>query len=246
MKELLCISVCPKVEDKELQKATDSLYKALLDYRNAAARAAYIAGDIDTRKLYEKAGCKSAAEFIMQTFGVNKTMAYSMVKVGKRFMKSLNESNLPHDSGKDFNFTQLEKMLPVSDDNRDKLVEVIESGAINPDMSAREISSVVAGLKGKKASKDEPSADGETPTIHVEVTNEEVSLHMCSLMDIPTNHFSIKDTGENLEDWLTDNNVSRCNTAVKVLPEDVIYIYIDRLRKNGKIYADVIVAWKNP
>lgn len=102
-------------------------------------------------------GFKNTTEYAMKTFGFKKTMAYSLLKIGKEYTTSKHESILPHEKGNDFSVTQVEKCLPLKDP--DKLIELVEAEEITPEMSAKDISTIIKSKLPQKLQKKNDTYD---------------------------------------------------------------------------------------
>lgn len=137
--------------NEELTKATERIFAVGTKIQKNLYEIAYILNKVNEKKLYEDDGFKNCAQYAMDTFGFKKTMAYTLVKIGKDFTSSKHESLLPHDKGNDFTVTQVEKMLPLKD--KEKITELVENGTLTPEMSAKEISEKVKEIKGTKGTK---------------------------------------------------------------------------------------------
>lgn len=98
---------------------------------------------VNTEKLFEEDGFKSALDYAMDTFGWKRANAYAMMQVGAK----LNANELPEG---DFSVSQYREMLPLS---KDELESAIEAGVIDSDMTAKDIRSEVEALKPKKERK---------------------------------------------------------------------------------------------
>ena len=145
MGELMIRTVdLPDFTNKELASATKKIASIGTKIARNLYEVSTILANVDERESYKDDGFKSTVDYAIKTFGFKKTSAYSLLKIGKEYTAPSLESNLPHESGKDFTTTQIEKVLPLKD--REKVVELVELGEISPDMSCKEIEKVVKDL----------------------------------------------------------------------------------------------------
>lgn len=157
----------PVFINKELAKATKRIVFIGTQIQKNLYEVAHILADVDARGLYKDDGFKSVVDYAGKTFGFKKSMAYSLLSVGKEYTDAEKlESNLPHEEGHDFSTTQIQRVLPIGD--RQKVVEYVEAGAITPDMSCAEIQKFVKSLKAE----GEGGGDGEGGDAVEEATEE--------------------------------------------------------------------------
>lgn len=160
MKELMIVEQNTQVTfiNEDLNKATQKIFTVGSRIQKNLYEIAYILAKVEERELYTEDGFKNTAEYAQKTFGFKKTMAYSLLKIGKDFTTSKHESILPHEKGNDFSVTQVEKCLPLKDP--EKVIELVVAEEITPEMSAKEISQVIkTKLPPKKPKVTADTAD---------------------------------------------------------------------------------------
>lgn len=159
--------------NKELQKATNTVFKLGDAIKRNWFAIAYIVAHVDAVECYKDDGFNTVHEWVEKTFGIKKTASYSLLTIGKEYTREIvNASgkvvgygtNLITDGTDDFSKTQVEKMLPAG---HELAVELVSNGEITPAMSAKEISKII---KEHKAETEETEEVEETET---EETEEE-------------------------------------------------------------------------
>lgn len=135
--------------NKELQKATNKVFKLGDAIKKNWFEIAHIVARVDETECYKDDGFNTVHEWVEKTFGIKKTASYSLLTIGKEYTREIvNASgrvvgygtNLITDGTDDFSKTQVEKMLPGG---HELAVELVNDGEITPEMSAKEISKVV-------------------------------------------------------------------------------------------------------
>lgn len=119
--------------------------------------------EIDGKDIYKEDGFANCAEFAMKTFGYGKTMAYALIKAGKRadIIKALPNGEM---------YTVGQVMELPKDDK--ELTAMTESGEIGPDMTAKEIREAV------KKSPTKPRVRPEIKYQFVELGNDDNNFVM--------------------------------------------------------------------
>jgi hypothetical protein len=154
----------PTYKNKTLRAATVKIVKLGETVRMAAFETAAIMANVDANHCYMEDGFESVHDWAMTTFGFKKSASYSLLKIGKEYTRrntvngkvtGYSSNLLPENSGADFNMTQVEKMLPLG---HAAAAELVESGDITPDMSAKKIGQYV---KDYLSEEDEPTGKGE-------------------------------------------------------------------------------------
>lgn len=223
--------------NKSLQKATN-LIMAIRDQIGAKQFAiAAILADVETKGLYKDDGFKNAAEYAMETFGMQKSLAYNLITIGTHYTRPIlsdagkvigHASNLvpPADPEKqnapimDFSTAQIGRMLPLG---RDKIVELVESGEITPQTTFKALESIVKTLKPSKNKELPPASDEHTEDAPEQVSTDEVEPEQSKALTLNTIR------GEGFDQMSTD-------------------ILIAELRLRGyKVYRDgkeQLIDWK--
>lgn len=140
-----------KFVNKNLQKATNDMLKLGAEIRKCALATAVIIAKVDDTECYKDDGFNSVHAWTEKTFGFKKTASYSLLKIGKEYVREIiNPKNgkitgytsnlIPVDSEKDFTTTQLEKILPGG---HDLAVALVNNGEIDPNMTCKQIEKVI-------------------------------------------------------------------------------------------------------
>lgn len=179
--EMQVVTNRPQFMNKSLQKATNLIMALGEQVRSKQFDIASILAEVELKEYYKDDGFSSAAEYAMETFGMQKSLAYQLITIGTQYTRPvLNDngkvvghaSNLmpPADPNKqnapltDFTPSQIGKLLPLG---REKVVELIESGELNPTTTHKAIENMVKTLKPRKT-KELPPAEVETEQTEVE------------------------------------------------------------------------------
>ena len=179
MSEIQVVTNRPRFMNKDLEKATVYILNCESQVRARQFDIAAVLAEVDAKKLYKDDGFASAAEYANATFGMQKTLAYALIEVGTNYTRPLYSdkgrvighcSNLlpPADVDKqtaplvDFTTGQIARMASLG---REKVVNLVKSGEVNPRMTHREIDAVVKAHKPPKALKEAAQpAEPEQPT----------------------------------------------------------------------------------
>lgn len=127
-------------KNEALQQATEEINQYGTEMLKNVRNIARVLADVSKNECYKEDGFKNCAEYAMETFGFKKSFAYNLISIGKRFSEANSEL-----AG--YSATQLIEMLPMTDK---ELSEKMESGEINPDMTAKEIREAVKEAKPTK------------------------------------------------------------------------------------------------
>ena len=135
--------------NKDLNKATNEIFKLGETIKNNLYNVAYIMAAVETTECFKDDGFNNVHEWAMKTFGFKKSASYTLLKIGKEYTREIKNpkngkisgyaSNLIYD-GDDFTTTQIEKMLPLG---HKVALELVDTGIIKPEMSCREIGTIV-------------------------------------------------------------------------------------------------------
>ena len=174
--EIVTINNMPqKLVNKQLAKATDSIYKIAMGIKRNLYEIAYIISTVDESKCYEEDGFESVHQWTEKSFGFKKTMSYSLLKIGKEYTRTIKDAKTGRITGytsnllplafdkEDFTTTQVEAMLPLG---YEKAKEEVDAQNITPDMSAKEIKKYIKSLKDadKEPEQDEGAFEDKEPT----------------------------------------------------------------------------------
>lgn len=189
--EMHLVTNNPVFMNKELHKATILIMKMSDQIKQRQFDIASVLADIDMRELYTDDGFTSTVEYAMHTFGMQKSLAYQLVTIGREYTRNVlsdegkaigHASNLvpPANNEKqdapitDFTTAQIGKLLPLG---RERILEGIESGELKPSMTHREIESYVKRYRPPKSLptpdvENESRDTIETHTDHTESVTE--------------------------------------------------------------------------
>lgn len=143
-----------KFENKELTKATTAIAKATESAAKSLMKIASVMAEVDARSLYID-DFKTIADYGKEVFGYKKSAVYNMVRVGRDYIDpTTGKSIFALENGEDFTFNQLTRLLPLP--SVEDAEHLIADETITPDMTLRDIESVV------KAYNKEESAEAET------------------------------------------------------------------------------------
>lgn len=168
-------------ENKDLQKATNAIFKLGDAIKKNWFAIAHIVAHVDKTECFKDDGFNTVHEWVEKTFGIKKTASYALLTIGKEYTREIvNASgkvvgygtNLIADGSDDFSKTQVEKMLPAG---HELAVELVAGGEITTEMSAKEISKVVkahTNLEPDESETDEPEQEPETVSVWDKDGNE--------------------------------------------------------------------------
>lgn len=139
--------------DERLAAHTRTVGAMAVTARNALAAIACTLAAVDAEKCYETDGFASVADYAKRVFGMNKTNAYAMVRVGRDYLSAGTfESVLPH-GDKDYTTTQLQALLPLP--SVDVAQAMAADGVISPEMKVSEIKREVRAYLAHDESPEE-------------------------------------------------------------------------------------------
>ena len=169
--------------NKDLQKATNQIFKLGDKIRNNWFEIAYIVAKVAENESYKEDGFRTVHDWTAETFGFKKSASYALLTIGKDYTTFKADSkgritgfksNLVPDGSPDFSKTQIERMLPAG---REMIVQLIANDEITTDMSAKKISEVVKqftshveaeeGTEVEEEATEAEEASEETPEIEV-------------------------------------------------------------------------------
>lgn len=181
--------------NKELQKATNTVLKLGDTIKKNWFAIAHIVSHVDAMECYKDDGFNTVHEWVEKTFGIKKTASYSLLTIGREYTREIvNASgkvvgygtNLITDGSVDFSKTQVEKMLPAG---HELAVELVNCGEITPDMSVKEISRVVKSHTNPEPETVEPEADDTE--LEQEIDGSEQETEIVSVWDKDGNEYAI-------------------------------------------------------
>lgn len=159
-----------KFENQSLAKATEEIIRLQKNANQSLISIAGISGEVEKSESYKDDGFKNAQEWLMSTFNYKKSTAYTMVKIGKEYVKLEVDGCVPvyktifvnHETDEDFTLTQLEKLLPLG---KEKIETYLLTGVIKYSMTVKEIKETVANIKAlEKKTETESEVESSTET----------------------------------------------------------------------------------
>lgn len=141
-------------QDKRLQSATKKFLEIADAMRKSSFKACSILADVSASKCYKKDGFENMSDWAEKTFGLKKSVVYSMAKVGKDYVDAKSGKSTLAIEGDDFSVTQV---VEASKLPKEKLEAAVKSGEIKPSMTCAEIRAYAdshATKKQKSAGKE--------------------------------------------------------------------------------------------
>lgn len=108
---------------------------------------AHIMQEIQKGELYKADGFKNIIDYAGQVFGYKKTMVYNMLQVAENYLQAGENKTVFAVGEKDFSMGQVQELLALPPA---KSKELVKAGAINAEMTAKEIRDVVKENKPRK------------------------------------------------------------------------------------------------
>lgn len=108
---------------------------------------ANILHEIDKGGLYKEDGFKNVTEYASKVFGYKKTMVYNMLQVAENYLVTGENKTIFSAGEKDFSMGQVQELLALPPA---KGKELVKSGAVNAEMTTKEIRDVVKANKPQR------------------------------------------------------------------------------------------------
>ena len=197
----------PVFMNKQLEKVTQAIIDCGNTIQSRRYAVAALLAKVEVEKLYEDDGFTSAAEYAKATFGMEKTLAYNLIKIGTDYTRPIIDakgktkgycSNLLPSANPDaqdaplldFSPVQIERILPLG---RDKVLELVKDGKLSPSMTVREMKDVVKAHKPPKGDaettftdvQEEPTEHSEEPVQPVETSEEPTQVTLDDITEEP-------------------------------------------------------------
>ena len=143
--------------NRELQTATNNIFKLGESIKNSWFKVAYIVSEIDAKGVYTDDGFETVHDWVTKTFGLKKTASYTLLKIGKEYTRKITNSfgktigygsNLVEDGEPDFSKTQVECLLPLG---HEVAREFADTGVIRPDMTCKDIKTFVKNYQNSNS-----------------------------------------------------------------------------------------------
>lgn len=156
------------INNPDLKVVTNEIRKAGANVIGNTFKIAALIARVDSDELYVEDGFADVFEYVKKCFGLEKTSAYNLIKVGREFISEIEsgkttkfETLLTH-GARDYSISQVFKMLPLG---IDKAKELTADGVIDETMSCRQIEKIVKdnteGTAARGKSKNEPEPETE-------------------------------------------------------------------------------------
>lgn len=154
--------------NKDLDTATKLIYSKGMDIAKSQYEIAWILNRVNELECYVEDGYHTTAEWAEVAFGFKKSLTSNLIRIGKEYTAVRNIGDVQEYTSKfidvfggfsDFTTSQIAPMLPIG---KDKVVELVESGEITPEMTVRDIAETVKPYK-KKRNKKANTAVADTP-----------------------------------------------------------------------------------
>lgn len=156
------------INNPDLKAVTTEIRKAGANVIGNTFKIAALIARVDDEELFVEDGFEDVFDYVKTCFGLEKTSAYNLIKVGREFIAEIEngkttkfETLLTH-GARDYSISQVFKMLPLG---IEKAKELTADGVINETMSCRQIEKVVKenteGTAARGKSKSEPENEPE-------------------------------------------------------------------------------------
>lgn len=166
------------IENKQLARLTDQLYRIGLNVKKSYLKVASIIHQIDEKGLaVEQFG--GLTEYGEQVLGLKKAQTYALKSVGERFINTKTKESIFAREDSDYSVTQLQALLPIKDD--ELLQEWNASDIINPSMTVTAIKEVVKEYRKPQLTKGTEEVEDTEGTEEVE---EPVTVEAEELIEI--------------------------------------------------------------
>ena len=144
-------------KNKKLNEVSIKIAKLGDEMAKKNVELAKLLGEVKKGELYKEDGFKSVAEYADSTFGIQKSLAYQLAKVGERFY--LSESATAKAVSAMLPPSNLAELVNMKDEEIQKAVDAKE---ITPTTTQKTLRSVAAGVKHTKPKVlDDFSVDAE-------------------------------------------------------------------------------------
>ena len=158
------------INNPELKTVTNEIRKAGANVIGNTFKIAALIARVDDEELFVEDGFADVFEYVKTCFGLEKTSAYNLIKVGREFISEIEsgkttkfETLLTH-GARDYSISQVFKMLPLG---VEKAKELTADGVIDETMSCRQIEKIVkentegTAARGKTKNEPEPEPEDE-------------------------------------------------------------------------------------
>ena len=180
------------INDPELKAVTTEIRKAGANVIGNTFKISALIAKVDENELYINDGFVDVFDYIKQCFGLEKSSAYNLIKIGKEFIAEVEsgkttkfETLLTHHA-KDYSISQVIKMLPLG---IEKAQELTADGVIDETMSCRQIEKIVKenteGTTARGKTKKEPTPETVEESEEPEELEEDNATLLVNWDDLP-------------------------------------------------------------
>ena len=179
IKKELVISEDSNNNRKKLAEYTDRIYDIGKSITGYTFEIAYLLAEIDRKELYKELSFKNIATYAENYYGFKKSAVYNLVKVGKQFVRKLDDGSYhtafyDAETDTDFNMSQCAKMLSLT---QYEIKQEIEAGNISFKTSASKIQERVNALNNPidNENEEENKVDDKVDDkVDKKMSNEEI------------------------------------------------------------------------
>ena len=166
-----------KYKNVTLQKQTERIFALGGNIKKAFFGMSAIISDVDAKECFKDDGFNSVHDWTRDAFGFQKSQSYTFLKIGREYLSIVRDENgkikqvrsnlTPDDSPFDYGMTQIQKLLPLG---HDKAKELSDRGVITPNMTVKEIESIVKDILDPQDEEADEEVGENTVDTEAEVT----------------------------------------------------------------------------
>jgi hypothetical protein len=152
-----------KLEDAQLRKVTTEIRQCGSSIRRSFYKMASLLYKVQNERLFVNDGFMSATDYAEKVFGFKKSLCYNLISVGEVYTaEGGKESNLPHDTGKDYTSSQLKVILPYEETEVRRLAE---EETITPYMTVNALKKTLKTELGESDTDDGEEVESEAEEV---------------------------------------------------------------------------------
>lgn len=162
--------------------------------------------EIDKSECYLDDGFEDTQDFASKVLNIQKTTSYNLIRIGREFLSEDGSRTALTDKGNDYGVSQLQILLPLG---IDKAKELHDEEVIKPEMSVRQLKSIVK----HEIDPTEGEDDGDVVESDGEVISEETlkTIIRVEVLEDNSIHIECPDELEALEEVIRDTIESYLN-----------------------------------
>lgn len=155
--------------------------------------------EIDKSECYLDDGFEDTQDFASKVLNIQKTTSYNLIRIGREFLSEDGSRTALTDKGNDYGVTQLQILLPLG---VDKAKELHDEEIIKPEMSVRQLKSIVK----HEIDPTEGEDDSDVVESDGEVISEEVLKTLCKveILEDKSVHIECDESIKSLETIIRD------------------------------------------